>query len=228
VAEPGWIAAEARAEAVGSPLDAWLRLDDAKGKVISRNDDHDGSRDPYLEWQAATNVEYTIVVGSLTRLAGEEQRFELSLRRVEPDYVASTAASSLSLKPGSTNELAVTVTHLRGFTNEVRLAVTNLPPGITVEPVVAPAKDGEAKLMFVARTNAPTFQGPFQIEARDAVTGKNRTVPFLLTGGTVNNGVPGGYRVLLSDRINDLWMTVLAPEPPKAAAKDAKSTKTEK
>ncbi len=225
VTEPGWIAASIRAEALGSPLDSWLRLDDAKGKEISRNDDHEGSRDSYLEWQAATNTDYTLVVGHLTIQSGEDFLFEFSIHRTDPDFTAVTTASSVSIKPGATNEISVAVARLRGFTNELKLAVRKAPPGVTVEPVTAPAKDGDVKLQLIARTNAPPFQGPLQVEVHDTVTGRDRPVPFLLTGGTVNNGVPRGYRVLLADRTDDLWLTVLGPDPPKPAAKPGKTDK---
>jgi len=225
VTEPGWIAAEVRAEAIGSPLDAWLRLDDGQGKQISRNDDYNGSRDPYLEWQAATNTDYTIVVGSLTHQAGDDQRFALSIHRVKPDFTAVATASSLTLRPGTTNELNVTLTRLRGFTNAVQLSVKQLPPGVLCDPATVTAKGADAKLLFVAQTNAAPYQGPFQITAHDADSGQDRLVPFLLTGGTVDNGVPGGYRVLLADRTDSLWATVLAVESPKSAANVAKPAK---
>ncbi len=213
--QAGWIAAEVRAESIGSPLDAWLRVDDKDGKQLHRNDDARGGRDPYLEWQAAADGEYTIVVGSLTRQAGAGQRFELSVQSVDPDFEAVAAASSLAVKPGTTNELKVTVTRLRGFTNELQVLATNLPPGVICPPVPAGDKGGEVKLLVVVETNAVPFQGPFQLIARDVPAGGDRSVPFMLTGSTTDNGVPGGYRTLLAGRIESQWLTVLAVEPPK-------------
>ena len=222
VNEPGWVAAEIRAESIGSPLDAWLRLDDQDGKELSRNDDHNGSRDPYLGWQAATNTDYTIVAGSLTRQAGDDHRFNLLLHRVEPDFTVTAAASSIILRPGTTNQLKVTFARLRGFTNAVQLATRDLPAGVACEPVSAPTKDGEINLQFIAQTNAVPFQGPFQLNARDQVSGRDHPVPFLLTGSSSDNGVPGGYRVLLADRTPFLWLTISVPEAAKPAEKEVK------
>ena len=221
VTEAGWIAAEVRAESIGSPLDAWLRLDDKDGKQISRNDDANETRDPYLEWQATTNSDYTIVVGSLTRQAGDEERFELAIQRVEPDFKATAAASSLTMKPGTTNEFKVTVTRLRGFTNELQLLAKELPSGVTCEPVTVSGKSAEAKLVFVAQADAAAVRGPFGVQVRDLVSGSERPVPFLLAGSSTDNGVPGGYRVLLADRTETLWLTVLALEKPAAPAETA-------
>jgi len=225
VSEPGWLAAEVRAEAIGSPLDAWLKVEDAAGKQLHRNDDANGSRDPYLEWEAAAGTNHVVKVGSLTRQAGADQRFELLIRRLEPDYQATASASSLALKPGTTNELKVTVTRLRGFTNEVRVAAMELPSGVTCKPVAVGEKGGDVKLLLVAETNAVPFQGPFQLIARDVPAGRDRPAPFMLTGSTTDNGVPGGYRTLLADRIESLWLTVLAVETPKTEATADKAGK---
>ncbi len=221
VTEAGWIAAEVRAESMGSPLDAWLRLDDKDGKQISRNDDANETRDPYLEWQVTTNSDYTIVVGSLTRQAGDEERFELAIKRVEPDFKVTATASSLTMKPGTTNEFKVTVTRLRGFTNELQLLAKELPSGVTCEPVTVSGKSAEAKLVFVTHADAAPVQGPFGVQVRDLVSGSERPVPFLLTGSSTDNGVPGGYRVLLADHTAALWLTVLAVEKPAAPAATA-------
>ncbi len=216
LAEAGWLAAGVRAESVGSPLDAWLELEDAKGKQISRNDDHDGSRDPYLDWRAEAEREYTLVVGSVTRQAGEDQRFEFDLRRVSPDFRAHATADAVTAKPGTTNEFKVKFARLRGFTNEVRLVARDLPPGVECAAATAPAKDGEVTLSLVALTNAAPFQGPWRLVSQSG--GAERAVPYLLTGSTQNNGVPGGYRVLLADHLDVLWLTVPTNAPPAAKA----------
>jgi hypothetical protein len=46
-------------------------------------------------------------------------------------------------------------------------------------------------------------------------------IPFKLTGTTTDNGVPGGYRVLLADETDHAWLTVVPKEPPKAKAEEA-------
>jgi len=46
-------------------------------------------------------------------------------------------------------------------------------------------------------------------------------IPFKLTGSITDNGVPGGYRVLLADETDHLWLTVLPKEAPKAATAEA-------
>jgi hypothetical protein len=79
------------------------------------------------------------------------------------------------------------------------------------------------KLNLVGGEAAAAWQGPIQIIARDTSSGIERVIPFKLTGITTDNGVPGGYRVLLADETDHTWLTVLPKESPKAEA--AKSGK---
>jgi hypothetical protein len=127
-------------------------------------------------------------------------------------------ASSLVVKAGTTNELKLTVTRLRGLTNVLQIMAQKPPEGVTCESVTVPEKGGEVKLNLVCGEAAPAWQGPIQIIARDTSSGTERVIPFKLTGTTTDNGVPGGYRVLLADETDNVWLTVLPKETPKTAA----------
>ena len=191
---------------------------------MTRNDDADGSRDPALNWQAPEDGKFALVVGSLTRNSGPEQFYELRVKRAAPDWRASLAASSLVAKAGTTNELKLTFTRLCGLTNAYQIVVPKLPEGVTCDPVTVPTAGGEVKLNLVASENAPTWRGPIQILARDVTNGVERVIPFKLSGTTTDNGVPGGYRVLLADEIAHVWLTVL-PKAEKTAEKKSDAAK---
>src|SRR6185295_5918828 len=160
--------------------------------------------------------EFTLVVGALTRKTGPEQYYELAVRRAEPDWRASLSASSFVVKAGTTNELRLTVTRLRGLTNELKIVAQKLPEGVMSGPVPVPEKGGEVKLNLIGSQTATAWQGPIQIIARDTSSATERVIPFKLTGTSTDNGVPGGYRVLLADETDHAWLTVLAKESPKA------------
>jgi hypothetical protein len=218
LAKDDWISATVAAEALGSPVDAWLAVENSAGKELTRNDDADGSRDPALDWKAPEDGEFTVVVGALTRNIGPEQHYELTVRRAAPDWRASLSASSLVMKAGTTNELKLTVTRLRGLTNELQIVAQKLAESVTCEPALVPEKGGEVKLNLVSGEAATAWQGPIQILVRDTSSGAERVIPFNLTGATTDNGVPGGYRVLLADETDNVWLTVLRKETPKTAA----------
>jgi hypothetical protein len=221
LAKGDWISAKVAAEALGSPVDAWLAVENSAAKELTRNDDADGSRDPALDWQAPENGEFVLVVGTLTRNIGREQYYELTVRRAAPDWRASLTASSLVVKAGSTNELKVTVTRLRGHTNELQVIAEKLPEGVTCEPALVPDKAGDVKLNLVGRGAAEAWRGPIQIIGRDTSSGTQRVIPFKLTGTTTDNGVPGGYRVLLADETDQVWLTVLPKASEKAKTEEA-------
>lgn len=224
LAKNEWIAAAVAAESLGSPVDAWLAVENKDGKELMRADDSDGSRDPALNWEAPEDGEFALVVGSLTRNNGPGQFYELTAKRAAPDWRASLAASSLVAKAGSTNELKLTFTRLCGLTNAYQIVLPKLPDGVTCDPVPAPAAGGEVKLSLVAGENAAAWQGPIQVLARDPSNSVERVIPFKLTGSTTDNGVPGGYRVLLADEIAHAWLTVL-PKAPKPEEKKAEAGK---
>jgi hypothetical protein len=73
----------------------------------------------------------------------------------------------------------------------------------------------------VGSEETAAWQGPIQIIARDTSSGAERLIPFKLTGSTTDNGVPGGYRVLLAGEIDHAWLTVLPKEKPKTEAGEA-------
>jgi hypothetical protein len=208
LAKDQWIVARVSASSMGSPMDPWVRIEDKEGKELARNDDANGSPDPELEWKAPADGEFIIAVGGLTRRAGPDQRYKLMVERVEPDYLAMAGANSLTVKPGSTNEFKVTVTRLRGYTNELQVLATGLPDWVQCEPVSVPEKGGEVALNMIARAEAPPHQGPFRLLVREPSGASGKTAPFLMTGDSMDNGVPGGYRVLVADQISEIWLTV--------------------
>ena len=63
---------------------------------------------------------------------------------------------------------------------------------------------------MVVTTNAPAFNGPFQIIVTDQTTKEQRAIPFEMVSRSENNGVPGGYSKLLVEKTDQLWLTVKA------------------
>ncbi len=224
LAKDEWISAVVAAEFLGSPVDAWLAIENKDGKELTRNDDFDGGRDPALNWKAPEDGEFTLVVGSLTRNCGPGQFYELTVKRAAADWRASLAASSLVAKAGTTNELKLTFTRLCGLTNAYQIVVPKLPDGVTCDAALVPEAGGEVKLNLLASETAAAWRGPIQVLARDPTNGVERVIPFKLTGATTDNGVPGGYRVLLADETAHAWLTV-RPKEEKKEEKKAEGAK---
>ena len=212
---------EVQAAGLGFPLDAWLKIEDATGKELVRNDDSGGA-DPVLDWTPPESAEYRVVVGNLLQRGGRDQRYRLSVQRPQPVWSASVPEAFLSLEPGKTNEWKVAISRRFGAETRLTVSVRGLPPGVRVDPVEVPEKALEATLRWITATNAASFSGPFQVEvmAPKSVQGLAgvQQAQFSLVSAGENNGVPQGFRRLVVESVSRLWMTVL-PMPSKPADK---------
>lgn len=207
-----FIEASIEAASAGSALDAWLKITDATGKELVRNDDAGGSRDPRLEWKAPTNGTFRAVVGNLLHSGGTNHYYRLSLRRLDPEYKASLAANSITVTAGETNEVKFTVTRLRGFERKLKARLKGLPEGLRAEPTDVKDKSGENVLKLIASTDAKAAQVPLRLVITDVESGEDRAAPFVLTTSSEDNGVPGGYLKLLVESTDEIWLTV-KPKP---------------
>ena len=205
---------EVQAAGLGFPLDAWLRIEDASGKELARNDDTGGS-DPVLDWTSPETAEYRVVVGNLLQRGGRDQRYRLSIQRPKPLWSASMAEAAWSLEPGKTNESKVTLTRRYGADQRLTVSVRGLPSGVRVDPVEVSEKANAATLRWITATNAAPFSGPVSIEVSSSSPATVQEARFSLVSAGENNGVPQGFRHLVVESISRLWLTVLrAPSVP--------------
>ena len=199
---------EVQAAGLGFPLDAWLRIEDASGKELVRNDDAGGA-DPVLDWTSPETAEYRVVVGNLLQRGGQDQRYRLSLQRPKPVWSASMAESAWSLEPGKTNESKVTLTRRYGADMKLTVSVRGLPAGVRVDPVEVAEKADAATLRWIAATNAAPFSGPVSIDVSSSSPAAVQEARFSLISAGENNGVPQGFRRLVVESISRPWLTVL-------------------
>jgi hypothetical protein len=195
---------------LGFPLDAWLAVEDASGKELTRVDDASGS-DPRLEWTAPADGVHFVVVGNLLQRGGRDQRYRLSLERPKPTFQATVPSGEWVLERGKTNEIKVAVERRHGFQAPLRVLAEGLPTGVSADPVEVSEKGGETVLKLVTASDAPAGAGPFRIRVTETSNGRVQGVVQELISAGENNGVPQGFRDLVRERIEDLWLTV----PPK-------------
>ncbi|MEY2408721.1 MAG: hypothetical protein QOF48_1391 [Verrucomicrobiota bacterium] len=204
------------AASLGSPLDAWVKIEETTGKTVATTDDVDGSRDPRLEWKAPSNGTFNVAVGSVTHRGGAEFCYRLSIQKAGPDFSAALSSSAFDVVRGQTNELKFNLKRLRGFTNGLAAVFTGLPDSITALTTNLSSGDGTISIGLAASPDAPRFQGPVHLELMDSVTHERRAVPFDLTtrGET-------GFNHLLVDSTDIFWLTVL-PKPVEASKPKSK------
>ena len=204
---------EVQAPSLGFPLDAWLAVEDPSGKRLIRKDDTLGS-DPRLEWSAPEDGTYIAAVGNLLQRGGEDQWYRLGVSRPRPSVKLTIAENAFTVSPGKTNEIKVNIARAGGFKAPLVFKAIGLPDSVTCEPVPVKDATAEAILKLVTREGAAPFRGPFRIRADEESGGATHSVAMDLVSAGENNGVPQGYRHLVVESIEDLWLTVPLPPPP--------------
>ncbi len=203
---------EVQASALGSPLDAWVRIQDSTGKELAMNEDA-SMGDPSLIWKAPSDGTNTVVVGSSLAKAGPGYRYRLEVQPLAPAVRAVAGSASVLVEAGKTNELKITLQRIGGLEGPIRIEAGSLPEGVSAEPVEAAAGTNEATLRFVAATNAPASQRGLQLFARPGTNGMPVSILHEMATTGENNGVPQGFHQLLVNQTDWLWLTVRkAPE----------------
>ncbi len=197
----------------GSEIDAWLKVRDPEGKELATNDDEGGSTEARLSWTVPADSTYTVAVGDLTQRGGRDFYYRLLIAPAVPAVSAATTSHSAKVEAGKAAELKVAVTLTNGFAPKLKLAAKNLPAGVTAEEKEVPEKGGEVTLSLAAAASAPVASQPFQLVLREVEGGKEYPVQFSMISVSENNGVPQGYRQLLINATDQLWLTVTPPPP---------------
>jgi hypothetical protein len=208
-----------QAVALGFPVDAWLAVEDAEGKELTRNDDAT-SADPQLEWTAPADGRFVLAVGSLLRRGGADQLYRLSLVRAVPDFRVTVEAAASSLTAGATNDVKLAIARQAGHTGKLTARVEGAPAEVAAPDVEVAEKATETTLRWSAPTNAPLFNGPIRIVV--AGDGLARSAVFALATTGENNGVPQGFTDLLIRETDSLWLTVPPPKPPETKPDEKK------
>jgi hypothetical protein len=131
-----------------SMLDSFLRVLNAKGERLVENDDAADRfvhADSLIEnWAAPADGRYVVEVRDLHQRGGPEFVYFLEVTRSEPCFTLETDTDKTLLAPGTAGVMFVRVTRKNGFAGEVRLAVEDLPPGVTAQcgRILATGSDG--------------------------------------------------------------------------------------
>lgn len=206
-----WI--EVKSASLGVPLDSWLKVEDATGKELVRNDDT-ANADPATEWVAPAAGDYLVAVGNLLHQGGSNLLYRLSLEKPSPTLTATVAAQSFVLKAGETNVVKVALRRQFGFASKVRVTVEGTPTDLIAPPVDVDGQQAEASLSWTTRSNALAFSGPIRIRISDTNSHLLTTAAFPVISSGSDNGVPNGFGRLLIESLEALWLNIIPAPPP--------------
>lgn len=192
-----------------SELDAALRIEDSKGKVLQQADDSEkDALDPALRWKAPSDGEYKLIVADRFHHGSAEHGYELTVVPFKPSLTATLDTHAYRLEAGKSVEVKLTVKTSGTFTGKIKAQVVNLPAGVTAESVEVPAKGGEVKITLKATAEAAASQTPFAVEI---VTSAPDAVETLKAAYAIPFTEPRGDLLIMTD--DHPWLTLVAKKP---------------
>jgi hypothetical protein len=142
------VVAEVWSRRLGSPVDSFLRLADAKGRQLAFNDDFEDEGSGLETHHADSRISaalpakgtYYLFLSDAQRNGGPEYAYRLRLGPPRPDFEIRVVPSSLTVSAGG-GTIPVTAYALRkdGFAGEIRLQLKGAPPGFTLSGGRIPA-----------------------------------------------------------------------------------------
>jgi len=174
------IVAEVDARRLDSPLDSFLKLTDATGKLLAFNDDHEDPAsgvnthhaDSYLMVKLPADGTYYVHLGDTARHGGEEYAYRLRISAPEPDFALFVVPSSMSLRSKGANTVSVYAMRKDGFTGVIKLGLKDPPPGFSSpRSSLSPT---QAVTRFTVRTDLVDTKQPVKlsIEGRAEIDGR--------------------------------------------------------
>jgi hypothetical protein len=148
------IVVEVYARRLGSPLDSFVKVTSADGKILALNDDHydagsglnTNHADSYLMVKLPADGKYYVHLGDTARHAGKEYAYRLRISPPQPDFALRLIPSRVCIP--SKGSVALTVFALRkdGFDGPIQLSVKDLPQGIESPGATLPANQEVVQL----------------------------------------------------------------------------------
>jgi hypothetical protein len=162
------IVAEVQARRLGSPLDAVLALEDANGRRVAWNDDHEDRAaglcthhaDPWLLATLPATGRYVVTVADAQQRGGTAYTYRLRLGAPQPDFALRVVPSSINAAAGTTVPLTVYAIRKDGFAGDITLALDGAPRGFRLSGAVLPAGQDSVRLTL---TVPPDPGGPVSL-----------------------------------------------------------------
>jgi len=134
------IVAEVIARRLDSPLDSFLKLTDAKGKVLAFNDDREDAAsglnthhaDSYLRATLPTNGTYYISLTDTQHRSGPEYGYRLRLSAPQPDFALRVVPASVNIRSNSSTTVSIYAIKQDGFTNTIKFALSGSTNSFTL------------------------------------------------------------------------------------------------
>ena len=136
-----------------SQLDSQLDIMTPDGKILASNDDLNG-KDSGLIFTPAADGDFIVRIRDLNNKGGEGFVYCLECDFARPDFILKVDPSKAMIGPGSRTAWYAQVTRVNGFTGPVKIEVSGLPAGVTVNPLTIPENMTQGCLVVSASDDA--------------------------------------------------------------------------
>ncbi len=177
------IVIDALARRLDSPLDAVVEVFDARGKYLTKNDDHVDPAFPLITHHADSQLihsvprdgRYVVRIRDTQSASGDAYQYRLVISEPKPDFELRLMPINRSIAPGGTAVLSAEVIRKHGFDGPVRLYLSGLPDGFASRGAAVPAKEKVVRFTITAppeltdKLLAPKLSGAATIDGKSVV-----------------------------------------------------------
>lgn len=231
VPHPGTFRLEAFASRLGSPVDSLLSVSDTAGRLMGVSDDG-AAHDSLLLLSIPESGEYDVRMTDKRANGGENFIYRIEISAWSPEVTPFlprpnrlSQDGQAILVPRGNRVLASLACQRSGFTGDVRLTASGLPPGVTVAGVEIPADRFWVPTVISAGADAPISGALVEVEAtaetaEGPVSGRFRQVVDLVAGSADQLFLAAETDRLAVAVVDDVPYSVSLEQPAAALAAD--------
>jgi hypothetical protein len=148
------VVAEVWARRLDSPLDSYLKLTDATGKVLAFNDDQEDRGQGLMTHHADSKLQttlpkdgtYYIHIGDARRHGSPAHAYRLRISPPKPDFDLRITPCSINARPGTTVPITVYALRKDGFSGEINVVFKFTPVGFVLGGARIPVNQNEVRM----------------------------------------------------------------------------------
>jgi hypothetical protein len=175
------IVAEVYARRLDSPLDSVLRLLDAQGRELAKNDDFEDRGAGLITHQADSRISfklpakgaYFLELADTQHQGGPEYAYRLRVSHPQPDFELRVAPSSVNVRSGATVPVTVYALRRDGFAGEIALALKDAPRGFVLDGSTIPAGHDRVRITLTAPAERIPEPLVLRLEGQAEIGGKD-------------------------------------------------------
>jgi hypothetical protein len=224
------IVADVRARRDGSPLDSFLRLRDASGKIIASNDDAEDKEyglltahaDSYLRVNVPAAGTYRLELLDTTGKGGGTYAYTLDIRRPAPDFAVLTTLSALNLGPAGSAAFSVVAVRRDGWQGDITLRLRRPERAFSLEGGLIPSGRDRVQMTITGRKRGSEEAVQVELEAAALIGGVEVVHPVkpadLRMQAFGNTHLVQAEALWVCTRRNAAAQLIPSPAPPLALA----------